>query len=101
MIVIIESPYAGDTETNTAYARDCMLDSIRRGESPFASHLLYTQVLDETADRETGLKAAEPFYRICDLVAVYTDYWISPGMRVGIELATKYGRKIEYRSLVK
>ena len=38
--VIIESPYAGEIDKNTAYARRCMRDSLDRGEAPFASHLL-------------------------------------------------------------
>ena len=48
--VIIESPFAGDTETNIKYARECLRDSIFRGEAPLASHVLYTQdgVLDDT-----------------------------------------------------
>ena len=48
-LVIIESPYAGDIEKNVAYARDCVRDSLMRGEAPYASHLLYTQpnILDD------------------------------------------------------
>lgn len=46
-IVTIESPYRGDTPeqiaANIEFARACVADSLRRGESPFASHLLYTQ----------------------------------------------------------
>jgi len=41
--VIIESPYAGDIEVNLKYAKLCILDSLKRGEAPLASHLLYTQ----------------------------------------------------------
>ncbi len=41
--VIIESPYAGDVETNVRYARACVRDSLLHGEAPIASHLLYTQ----------------------------------------------------------
>ena len=59
--VIIESPYAGDTTSNIAYARRCMADSLARGEAPFASHLLYTQrgILDDTqpAERKRGMDA--------------------------------------------
>ena len=40
MLVIIESPYMGNVKSNVAYARKCMSDSLLRGESPFASHLL-------------------------------------------------------------
>src|SRR5690606_24498929 len=46
-LVIIESPYSGDVERNTEYARSCLLDSLRRGEAPIASHLLHTQVLED------------------------------------------------------
>ncbi|MFE5288119.1 hypothetical protein ACFRAQ_24390 [Nocardia sp. NPDC056611] len=58
-LVIIESPYAGDVEANLAYARAALLDSLNRGEYPFASHLLYTQVLtDADADqRSHGIAA--------------------------------------------
>ena len=33
-LVIIESPFAGDVDTNVKYARACMRDSLNRGESP-------------------------------------------------------------------
>src|SRR3546814_12910998 len=60
-LVIIESPYAGDVEENTRYARACLQDCLRRGEAPFASHLLYTQpgILDDRVpdERELGLEA--------------------------------------------
>lgn len=41
IFVIVESPYAGDVERNTAYARAAVRDCLMRGEAPFASHLLY------------------------------------------------------------
>lgn len=57
--VILESPYSGDIETNIAYARRCMRDSLLRGEAPIASHLLYTQVLkdDDVQERAQGILA--------------------------------------------
>ena len=57
--VILESPYAGDVEKNIEYARLCLKDSLLRGESPIASHLLYTQVLDDTKldERNLGIDA--------------------------------------------
>ena len=42
--VILESPYAGDIERNIDYARKCLRHSLLLGESPIASHLLYTQI---------------------------------------------------------
>lgn len=59
--VILESPYAGDVGANLAYARAALRDSLMRGETPVASHLLYTQtgVLDDSdpAERELGISA--------------------------------------------
>jgi hypothetical protein len=37
----------GDLRRNIRYAQLCVLDCLQRGEAPFASHLLYTQVLDD------------------------------------------------------
>ena len=73
--VIIESPFAGDIERNTAYLKAAMLDSLRRGEAPFASHGLYPQVLDDTSpeERHIGIHAGFAWGGVCDLVAVYTD----------------------------
>ena len=42
-LVMIESPFAGEVDTNIKFARACMRDSLFRGESPFAMHLLSTQ----------------------------------------------------------
>ena len=45
--VILESPYAGDVARYTLYARECMLDSLKRNEASMVSHLLYTQCLND------------------------------------------------------
>jgi hypothetical protein len=72
----IESPLkSGDFATNQRYARWCMYDSLLRGEAPFASHLLYTQVLYDGSEtqREMGISAGESFYDACDFRAFYVD----------------------------
>ena len=101
--VVIESPFAGDVERNIQYARECMSDSLKRGEAPIASHLLYTQpgILDDTdpAQRERGIKAGFAWNAFAELTVVYTDLGISKGMEYGIENAKAAGREIEYRSL--
>lgn len=101
-LVIIESPYAGDVETNTEYARACLKDCLERGEAPIASHLLYTQpgVLDDTIpeERAKGIEAGLLWGRHASKTVVYIDLGISEGMRKGIERAQKEGRTIEYRS---
>lgn len=53
--VVLESPLSGDFELNQRYARWCMLECLRRGEAPFASHLLYTQCLDDLVEKERDL----------------------------------------------
>ena len=99
--VIIESPYAGDAETNVAYGRSCLWDSLLRQESPFASHLLYTQVLDDKIpeQREMGIRLALSWYDVADLCAVYVDRGISRGMQLGMDYASSIGLKIEKRRI--
>lgn len=100
-LVIVESPLAGDVATNAAYAREALLDSLRRGEAPFASHLLYPQVLDDTkpAERTQGIEAGLAWGRAADLTAVYTDLGISPGMQKGIDRARAQGRRVDFRQI--
>ena len=102
-LVIIESPYAGDIQLNTLYARACVRDSLARGEAPFASHLLYTQegILDDADEEERmhGIKAGLMWGARADLTAVYIDRGISRGMRYGIAIAEELKRPIERRSI--
>jgi hypothetical protein len=104
-LVIVESPYKGllpgDIERNEAYARRAMHDSLRRGESPFLSHLLYTQVLlDEVhADRRLGIEAGLRWGRPAGLTAVYADYGITDGMHEGIDRAKGEGRRVVKRMI--
>ena len=102
-IVIVESPYAGDFDRNEEYARRCMKDCLERGEYPFASHLLYTQVLDDTIpdERKWGMEAGWAFIEKSNFSAVYEDYGISGGMEKGIELAKKLKHTVEYRLIGK
>ena len=81
-LVIIESPYAGDIKRNTAYARRALLDSLRRGEYPIASHLLYPQVLDEAKahERQMGIDAGLAWREVADAAVFYVDLGMSPGM---------------------
>ena len=100
-IVIIESPYGGDVERNTEYARACLFDCLRRGEAPIASHLLHTQVLDDMRpdERELGIEAGLAWYRVAEKCVVYTDRGISRGMQIGIERSLRHGVPVEWRSI--
>ena len=103
--VIIESPYRGhgerEVKANVDYARECLLDSLKREEAPIASHLLYPQVLDDNNadDRRMGMDAGWEWIVVSNLLAVYTDRGISQGMKGAIGKAGKYGVEVEYRQL--
>ena len=101
--VVLESPYAGDTPSNITYARLALRDSIARGEAPFASHLLYTQVLNdaEYAQRLRGISLNLEFIIRCDRLVVYTDRGISVGMQLAIDHAKLLGKEIVYREIEK
>lgn len=111
MLVNIESPFAShkpwffqriyERWLNRRYARACLLDSLRRGEFPIASHLLYTQVLDDgdKEQRSWGIQAGLAWNRYAQLTVVYFDRGISKGMEFGIEHAHEHGRQVIYRSL--
>jgi hypothetical protein len=103
--VLIESPYAGDVERNTRYARKCVRDSLERGEAPIASHLLYTQpgILrdDDPTERQWGIDAGLAWRGVATKTVVYTDHGISEGMQYGIDAAHRDGIPIEYRSIGK
>ena len=80
--VIVETPYAGKTEDerrrNLAYARACARDSlINHGESPFLSHLLYTQpgILDDwdPIERLHGIEAGLTWGEVAEATIVYID----------------------------
>ena len=102
-LVIVESPYAGDVEKNTAYARLCVRDSPARGEAPIASHLLYTQptILDDLIpeERQWGIDAGLAWRKVAEASVVYTDLGISRGMEYGIKAAESAGIPVEYRTL--
>ncbi len=102
MRVILESPFAGQVGRNIGYARSAMLDSLNRDESPFASHLLYTQVLDDKdpSERKLGMTAAQAWYSTAEMVVVYQDYGISGGMQAGIDLAKSLDIPVEYRNIL-
>lgn len=101
--VVLESPFAGDIEANVAYARACIRDALMRGESPVASHLLYTQagILDDLdpVERAHGINAGHAWIHGANAMVVYTDRGISSGMKAGISSAQMNGLQIEYRSI--
>src|SRR5438105_4537902 len=100
MRVIVESPFAGDFK-NVRYSRECIRDCIDRGESPFASHLLYTQkgILDDKIpdERKRGIAAANGWLEVADYVAVYMDLGVTRGMLIGVVKAARLNKQIRLR----
>jgi hypothetical protein len=103
--VVIESPLSPSNghsfESNQDYARRCMKDSLDRGEAPYASHLLYTQMLDDfdPVERKLGMEAGFAWGQAANTIAVYTDRGMSSGMIEGIKRAHARGATIVFRSI--
>lgn len=103
--IVIESPFRGkslyETERNKRFAQLCMRHSIDLGEAPYASHLLYTQCLDDQIkeERETGIKLGLAWGMAARKVAVYTNYGISEGMQQGIKYWKELDKVVEFRVL--
>jgi hypothetical protein len=117
LIVCIESPfkpsdadiskYAGRyspaelLRQNLVYARLALDSALKRGETPFASHLLYTQVWSEKPElREAGIKAGIEMHKRADVIALYVDLGVSSGMRAASDHAGLIGCSQERRIIL-
>lgn len=100
-LVIVESPYSGDVEANLRYLRAVIADCVRRGESPYASHLMLTGALDDDvpAQRAMGIAAGFAWRRVAAATVVYVDRGVSRGMQAGVEDAEAAGLPVEVRRL--
>jgi hypothetical protein len=80
-----------------------MADSIRRGEAPFASHLLYPQVLgeDNELERHLGINCGYEWGRAAALIAFYTDRGWSDGMMQALDHWIAADKPYEFRALSK
>jgi hypothetical protein len=99
--VVIESRLSGDFVRNQRYARLCAVDCMRRGESPYASHLFFTQMLNDATpeDRKLGMECGFAWAEAADLCAIYEDFGISDGMNEGINRALANKIPYEFRKL--
>lgn len=101
--VIVESPYAGDIARNVRYACAAVADCLRRGEAPFASHLIYTRpgvYRDEIPEeRKLGIEAGFAWREVSELTVFYEDLGWSNGMKLGLEDAQKKNHPYEIRRL--
>ena len=99
MIVYICSPYRGDTKRNKAYARKLTRDCLLDGDIPITPHLYITEVLDDEKPNERilGTDIGIELLTVCNKLLVGTRYGISEGMFKEIEMARKWGVRIEYK----
>lgn len=103
--VQILSPFRGATpaerDRNVAYAKAALLDCLERDEAPFAPHLLYPAVLDESEpeQRMQGISAGLEWLAVAEAVVVYGDLGMSEGMRAELRAAETAGIPVEHRRL--
>lgn len=101
--VILESPNKGLRDRNKAYLQLCIRDCVARAESPFCSHQMFTDALDDDDpnERQTGIDAGLVWGAFATRTVVYDDFGISEGMRIGILAAERANRPVEFRSIPK
>ena len=106
LLVVIESPWAGlgAGERAEHYLRQCIRDSLARGEIPWASHamLAMTRALyeEDPDQRAEGLETNRAMIlHHAQLIAFYTDHGMSPGMSMAKRWAGMHGKPTEERSI--
>lgn len=101
--VIIESPYAGDRLRNIRYLQQCIRDCVLvHNESPYASHQMLTQALDDhnQVERRQGIDAGYAWWEAADMIVFYTDHGWSSGMRAAWKLVQDHNRRPDLKSIV-
>lgn len=91
-LIYVASPYAGDIERNTEFAKKACRHVMSEGHAFFAPHLLYPQLLNdaEPAERQAGLDMGLAMLLRCDELWCYGDRF-SYGMCLEIEEAGRLG----------
>lgn len=97
--IFICSPYRGDIQANTARARALCALAIQEGHAPFAPHLFYPAILDDTvaSERDAGIRCGIAWLDACNEVWA-TDGERSDGMRAELERAATAGKPIVVRA---
>ena len=98
---LVETPYRGDQQKNELYCRLACRHSISEMEAPYASHIFYTQMLDDgrATERDYGIKCGLYWGTQAEQTVVYTDLGTSQGMQLGISAAEHVGRPVIRRTL--
>ena len=100
--VFIISPFASPTAkgllANLALARELCLYVVNHGGSPFAPHLHYPAILDDSIPKERakGLELGHAWMKHADYVLCWDDCEPSEGMKMDLERARKLKLSIFY-----
>jgi hypothetical protein len=99
--VFLISPYSGDVERNLKYADKCQTFCFSSGWAPFAGHLQYTRVLDDSdeKDRSFGMTSAYEWLIVSELAVAFMDLGVSRGMHADLDAASRLKVPIQYLSL--
>ncbi len=99
--VIVESPFKGDLERNKRYLESCLRDCIMRGESPYASHKMLTDCLDDDKpeERQLGIEAGFAWKQDADFTVFYVDLGWSGGMKLARNYCREAGHRYHVREL--
>lgn len=94
--VFVCSPYRGNVAANVALARAACREVLRAGDAPFASHVLYPEVLDDDdqEERALGMAAGRTWLAAADEILVVGP--VSDGMRQEIDEALARGIPVRY-----
>jgi hypothetical protein len=87
--VVIESPYAGCVPLHKAYLQACIRDCLSRGETPYASHQMLTEALDDNVpeDRELSISSGLSMRDFIFLHGGYAVYYADLGWSSGMQRA--------------
>jgi hypothetical protein len=104
-LVVVETPFRAtqyySQEQHRLYLLHALADSYKRGEAPFASHHLATEVLndDDDYERSLGIRCGKAWGKYADIIAVYSDLSCSDGMKDAIAYYRSLSKPIEWRKL--
>jgi hypothetical protein len=92
--VFVCSPFRGNVEHNLALAEAACRLVLDHGHAPFAPHVLYPRVLDDTdpEQRAAGIRAGLAWLAVCDEVWVFGEP--TSGMRHEIAAARELGIEV-------
>lgn len=89
MLVFVCSPYGGKPENIEQAINYCLME-MDLGNTPFAPHVFFPQMLDEETDRDTGIAHGLEMLARADELHIWSSE-ITPGMRREIEYAESAG----------